>query len=168
MIGMRIRDLKEEDAGLMLEWMHDDDVVEQLGTNFKEKTLNDCIKFIESSKDSSENLHKAIVDESDVYMGTVSLKHIDKKIKMAEFAITVRKEAMGRGYSKFGMASIINIGFDELDLEKIYWCVSKTNHRAIRFYEKNGYTRTVNVPNYFKEKYMSDQLEHFIWFCIEK
>ena len=36
---MKLRKLMAKDAELMLEWMHDDDVVEKLGTNFKEKTL---------------------------------------------------------------------------------------------------------------------------------
>ena len=165
---MRLRQLEEKDAELMLEWMHDDNVVEKLGTNFKEKTLQDCITFINVSKDSSKNMHIAIVDETDVYMGTVSLKHIDKDDKIAEFAITVRREAMGKGYSKYGMAAIIDKAFSEVGLEKVYWCVSKDNFRAIRFYEKNGYQQVLEVPSRLLENYDSNQLAKFIWFLAEK
>lgn len=165
---MRLRGLEEKDAELMLEWMHDDDVVEKLGTNFKEKTLEDCKAFINASKDCSMNMHKAIVDESDVYMGTVSLKHIDKSKKMAEFAITIRREAMGKGYSKYGMATIIEIAFADVGLEKVYWCVSEDNLRAIRFYEKNGYQRVSKVPRSLLDNYKQEQLMNFIWFLAEK
>ena len=165
---MKLRELEVKDAELMLQWMHDDDVVALLGTNFKEKTINDCIAFIESSKDSSKNMHRAIVDDMDVYMGTVSLKHIDMENKTAEFAITVRKEAMGKGFSKFGMAAIITAAFEEVGLEKVYWCVAKENLRAVRFYEKNGYKKVLDIPDYMESNYTPEQLSHFIWFCEEK
>lgn len=165
---MKLRELEVRDAQLMLQWMHDDDVVGMLGTNFKEKTIDDCINFIESSKDSSKNMHRAIVDDMDVYMGTVSLKHINQDKKTAEFAITVRKEAMGKGFSKYGMAEIIDIAFNEVGLEKVYWCVAKENIRAVRFYDKNGYKRVEDVPDYMASNYSEEQLSHFIWFCEEK
>lgn len=165
---MELRRLEKKDAELMLEWMHDDDVVANLGTNFKEKTIEDCQKFIELSLDEEKDLHRAIVDENDVYMGTVSLKHIDRYSKIAEFAITIRSIAMGKGYSKYGMTEIIDVAFKDVGLEKVYWCVSKENHRAIRFYEKNGYRKILEIPNILKENYSSEQLEGFIWFCVEK
>lgn len=168
MYNMKLRKLEIKDADLMLEWMHDIDVVGLLGTNFREKTLDDCIKFIELSKNDTNNVHRAIVDEADIYMGTVSLKHIDREMKTTEFAITVRKEAMGKGYSKFGMAAIIDIAFKEIGLEKVYWCVYKENLRAIRFYEKNGYEQVFDIPAHLKENYMPEQLANFIWFCVEK
>ena len=109
----------------------------------------------------------AIVDENDEYMGTVSLKHIDMELKMAEFAITVRKCAMGQGYSAFGMKEIIRIGREELGLDKIIWCVSNLNERAVRFYDKNGFKRTTNVPEYYKSMYTDEQNELFIWYVVE-
>ena len=37
---MRLRQLRMEDAPLMLEWMHDYDVVSKLKTDFMSKTLS--------------------------------------------------------------------------------------------------------------------------------
>ena len=85
---MRLRQLQLKDAPLMLEWMHDPDVVRYMHTDFASKTLTDCERFIQAAKNSAENLHYAVVNDEDEYMGTVSLKQIrDGK---AEFAITVR------------------------------------------------------------------------------
>lgn len=165
---MRLRKLENKDAELMLEWMHDDNVVAQLGTNFKEKKLEDCIRFIEGSSDESHDLHLAIVDDEDTYMGTVSLKHIDRENQTAEFAITVRSAAMGKGYSGYAMSEILRIGINELKLQNIYWCVSKENARAVRFYDKNGYERVEDVPAGIKQYYSSEQLKSFLWYVVNE
>lgn len=161
---MRLRKLLPADAPLMLEWMHDESVVAHLGTNFATKTLDDCKNFIEASQNDPENLHLAVVDDADVYMGTVSLKHVDHESKTAEFAITVRAAAMGHGYSRFGMAEILSMGVKELGLTAIYWCVSTENQRAVRFYDKCGYTRTEHVPQAILENYTSEQRSRFLWY----
>ena len=69
----------------------------------------------------------------------MSLKNIEED--KAEFAITVRKYAMGKGYSRFGMREIIRMGLEDMNLSRIYWYVDKNNQRAIKFYDKNGYQR---------------------------
>ncbi len=164
---MKLRKLDKKDAELMLEWMHDDNVVAKLGTNFKEKTIDDCIGFIESSWDTTNDLHLAVVDENDTYMGTVSLKHIDKEKKEAEFAITVRAQAMGKGYSKYAMEEILNIALGELGLQNVYWCVSKENARAVRFYDKNEYMRVTDVPESMIRNYSQEQLQNFLWYVVK-
>jgi diamine N-acetyltransferase len=138
-MNVTLRRLQMKDAPLMLEWMHDPSVVENLQTDFASKTIQDCENFIIAAQDCSKDLHLSIVDDKDEYMGTVSLKHIQNG--SAEFAIMVRKSAMGKGYSKYAMTEIIRIGFEELNLQSIYWCVSPENKRALRFYDKNGYQR---------------------------
>lgn len=159
---MKLRNLISEDAPLMLEWMHDKSVVAHLGTNFAEKTLADCQRFIAWANETDTDLHLAVTDDNDEYMGTVSLKHIADGT--AEFAITVRTCAMGKGYSGFGMAAILEKGKKELGLSAIYWCVSQKNIRAVRFYDKNGYTRTEKVPDHILNAYTAQQRADFIWY----
>ena len=161
---MNIRKLRTGDAPLMLEWMHDDFVVHDMKTNFASKTLEDCISFINDAQVAKDSLHMAVTDDNDIYMGTVSLKHI--KNSSAEFAITVRKCAMGKGYSQYGMRHIIETGFGQIGLEKIYWCVSPVNQRAVRFYDKNGYKR-VSFPTEAKEFYAEEELQCFIWYEVQ-
>lgn len=162
-IIMKLRMLEMKDAVNMLEWMHDENVVGELHTNFAEKTLEDCQNFIKVSKQSQENMHMAIVDDDDIYMGTVSLKHINKNKGIAEFAITVRRKAMAHGYAAFGMTEILKKGFGELGLRNIYWCVSKKNVRAVRFYDKNGYKRTKSVPECMLNLYKPEN-ENMYWY----
>lgn len=159
---MQLRKLKTEDAPLMLEWMHDRSVVSHLGTDFSKKTLDDCLGFIAASQQDEKNLHLAITDDAGIYMGTVSLKHIDRAQKNAEFAITVRTCAMGHGFSAYGMEKILRMGIEQLGLQDIYWCVSPKNKRAVRFYDKHSYLRVDAVPNQILCNYPED-LE-LIWY----
>lgn len=165
---MKLRALEQRDAPLMLEWMHDENVVEHLSAAFATKTEGDCSRFIEASSHDPQNLNLAIADEADTYMGTVSLKHIDIQRREAEFAISIRRCAMGKGFSRFAMAEIIRRGLEELGLDRIYWCVSPENKRAVRFYDKCGYGRicpeTLNVSSW----YTDEQVSSFLWYCVQK
>ena len=160
---MRLRKLMSKDAPLMLEWMHNPDVVKDLQANFKEKTIDDCYLFIEKSLVDERNVHLAIVDDSDEYLGTVSLKNIEAGC--AEFAITIRSCAMGKGISKAAMEQIIELGFRNFDLNSIYWCVSPENVRAVKFYDKNGYKR-IDPKDLMIYGYSSEQISHYLWYVV--
>ena len=158
---MKLRELKQKDAPLMLEWMHDPDVVKHMRRDFASQTIEDCLQFIQAANNSEEDLHCAIVNDEDEYMGTVSLKHIREG--KAEFGITVRSCAMGKGYAQFGMQSIIEKGFTQLGLSEIYWCVSPENSRALHFYDKQGFERS-----YYPEQsmYSLEEKQAYVWYCV--
>lgn len=169
---MKIRKLEIKDAPLMLEWMHSDDVIENLQADFKSKTIDDCKNFIRFAQETSEDLHLAIVDEDDEYMGTVSLKHITDQ--NAEFAITIRNKAMGKGFSKYGMREIIKYGLEKYNLDQVYWCVSPVNKRAVRFYDKNEYKRISLEDDCFLlqtikkfDSYTDEQIREYIWYVAQ-
>lgn len=136
-----LRRLEMKDAPFMLEWMHDIDVVKNMKSNFLQMTLEDCENFIRESNINVQNIHLAIADSEDQYMGTVSLKNIEIERKRAEFAITIRKCAMGRGFAKNGMQEILLMAFEKLNLDYVYWYVKKDNIRARKFYEKMEFTK---------------------------
>lgn len=161
---MRLRALELKDASLMLEWMHNQNVVEHLSANFSDKNLEDCIAFIEDSFTESDSIHRAIVSDEDEYMGTVSLKRINREEGNAEFAIAVRESAMGRGYSWYGMVEMIKYAFEELALKSVYWCVSAKNGRACHFYDKHGFRRVVDVSEDILAHYKEH--EDLIWYSV--
>lgn len=160
---MKLRQLELKDAPLMLEWMHDPSVVEYMQADFAGKTLEDCEAFIKSAQNMSESMHLAIADDNDEYQGTVSLKDI--RDGSAEFAITIRSSAMGRGISRYAMKEIIRTGFDELRLQRIYWCVDPANKRAVRFYDKNGFRRVEADTLPVRGAYTGEQILSYIWYC---
>ena len=161
---MYLRKLELKDAPLMLAWMHDKSVTEKMKSDFTSKTLQDAENFIKWSWGTRENVNLAIASDEDEYMGTVSLKHIEDG--SAEFAITVRAEAMGRGYSWFGMESIIEKAFNEYGLESVYWCVSRENTRAVRFYDKHNFHETLDIPQSVLSRYVG--ISNLKWYSILK
>ncbi len=161
---MNVRKLKMKDAPFMLEWMHDKEVTGKLRTDFSKKSLKDAKDFIRYSWEDNLNVNLAIVSDEDEYMGTVSLKHIMDG--SAEFAIIVRKDAMKRGYAWFAMAEILRKAFDEYQLECVYWCVSRLNKRAIRFYEKHHFHEVLDVPKKALSRY--EGIEDLKWYSFLK
>lgn len=161
---MYLRKLELKDAPLMLAWMHDKRVTENLRTNFASKTFEDAENFIRWSWEDKDNVNLAIASDEGEYMGTVSLKHIENGT--AEFAVTVRFEAMSRGYSWFGMESIIEKAFNEYGLESVYWCVSRDNLRAVRFYDKHRFSEIVDLPQRVLDRYKG--IENLKWYSILK
>lgn len=161
---MRLRNLELKDALFMLEWMHDESVVCKLKGNFIGKTLEDVVSFIIASANKEESIHLAIASDEDEYMGTVSLKNMEGG--SAEFGISVRKSAMGRGYSWYGMEEIIRLAFEEYGLERIYWCVSRENERAVHFYDKHNFHEALDVPDSILKRY--NGMENLKWYSVLK
>ncbi len=170
---IKLRELEEKDAPLMLEWMHDPSVVRHMKADFASKTEEDCLAFIRAAAVGARrtaekrfpcDLHLAIAGEEDKYLGTVSLKHI--KGLSAEFGITVRRCAMGKGISLAAMQQIIRTGLYELGLERIYWCVDPENRRAVRFYDKNGFGRAAAPQE--AQGYTEEEKAGFVWYKIDK
>ena len=158
---MRLRPLKPQDADPMLSWMHDPDTVGLLKANFMEKTRADCERFIADSRDESASLHRAVADDRDRYLGTVSLKGIDRERKTAEFAITVGKEGQGTGAAAYAMQEMLRVAFENLNLTAVYWYVNRENARAIRFYEKQGFRPLAERPEEASE---ANDDSRMIWF----
>ena len=162
---MKLRKLELKDAPLMLEWMHDESIICDMRGDFKEKTLDDCIAFIGNAQKDKENIHLAIATDTDEYMGTVSLKNIDREEQSAEFAITVRKCAMGKGYSWYGMDEIIRQAFEKYGLAYVYWCVSTRNERAVKFYDKHNFHRTSNISAKIQTQYKD--MNDLLWYKVQ-
>ena len=164
---MKLRLLERDDAFPMLEWMHDTDVVSVLPTSFEKMTIEDCFAFIETAKISQEkDLHLAICDSNEDYLGTVSLKNINKKNVNAEYAITLSRRAIGTGAARFATQEILKIAFDNLNLERVYLCVFSDNIRAIKFYKKIGF---IHEGTFRKHMILKDgQLHDLEWYAILK
>lgn len=144
---IRLRRLQPQDAVRMLEWMHDPDTVAHMHANFAGMTQADCLRFIREAARDCPSVHRAVVDENDLYLGTVSLKAIDHKAGSGEFAIAMHPCTRGRGQAAEAMQAILRVGFQELGLQKIYWCVDQQNLRARRFYQKQGYLPCSREPD---------------------
>ena len=149
-----LRPLQEKDAPRMVEMMQDAQTIRYLQIGGPDYTLETALGFIGRTQDESQHLHRAVVDENDVYQGTISLKNIDRDKEEAEYAISMHPEAQGKGAAMEATARILLDGFRRLKLERIYLNVLEENERANRFYEKAGfsYLETTDIQIHGAEK----------------
>ncbi|MBQ4512464.1 MAG: GNAT family N-acetyltransferase [Anaerolineaceae bacterium] len=135
---IRLRKLSEKDIPGMMEWMHDPEVNRWFRFDAEAMTEERAREFIAGSY-TKNTRHYAIVDESDEYLGTISLEEIDEENSHALYAISTRKCAWGSGAALAATQLLLEVAFSELKLERVYLNVLADNMRAKRFYEKAGF-----------------------------
>lgn len=139
---MKLRKLEEKDADGMLEWMQDPEMQKGFRFNAEEKNREDVLSFIRNANIelvNGKNIHYAVSDEDDEYLGTISLKNVDLVNKKAEYAISLRRMAQGKGIATEATHEILKMAFEQYDLQRVYLNVLSDNQRAIRLYEKCGF-----------------------------
>jgi diamine N-acetyltransferase len=123
----------------MYEWMTDPEITRFFRFDGSKISLEGCLAFIGRAQENPNTLHFALVDENDEYLGTISLKNIDREKKQAEYAISTRKKAHGSGAALEATQLILRYAFDTLGLERVYLNVLAENGRANAFYRKAGF-----------------------------
>jgi RimJ/RimL family protein N-acetyltransferase len=83
---------------------------------------------------------KAILDDHGKHIGWVDLKNFDRMNKYAELGIAIGdKNYWGKGYGLAAMKAMLNYGFNEMGLNKVWLRVEVDNEQAIRSYKGMGY-----------------------------
>lgn len=160
-----IRALCLKDVQPMINWMNDERVNQYFTFGGKLFTREMGEAFIKNSLDNPTSKHMAIVNENDEYMGTVSLKDIDNSCKKAEYAIAISHEAQGKGFAKKATEDILDYGFNELGLERIFLNVLSDNYRAIRLYESSGFSFEGEFKKHFC---IQGEPRDIKWYAISK
>lgn len=169
-MNINLRGLRAEDAEAMLEWMHDEEIQLGFQKNMLDMKAEDAKRFIANSqletgiKDGSD-IHYAIVDDRDVYLGTISLKKINLGLKTAEYAVVLRKSFQGKGIASAATRKLFKIAFEDIKLDSIYLYVIEDNLRARKCYRRNGFVFVEKIENSIckegqwinQEKYMIDK-----------
>lgn len=141
-MSVRLRHLQNKDCAGMLEWMHDVELAKYFRDDMLEKTEKDVMEFIgqaDTVPQNGKSVHYAIVEEADEYIGTISLKALNLQNRNAEYAISLRRLAQGRGVAYIATNKLLDIAFNKFELERVYLNVLSENKRAIRLYEKCGF-----------------------------
>ncbi len=144
---VQLRPLKSKDAPFMLEWMTDPEITRFFRFDASTITLESCLDYIGRAQTDPDTIHFAIVDENDEYLGTISLKDIDREKQQAEYAISTRKKAHGSGAALEATRLILQYAFEELGLKRVYLNVLAENGRANAFYRKAGFRFVREEPD---------------------
>lgn len=161
---MKLRKLEYKDIVFLLEWMNEEDITKNFKHDFSQETELTQKKFIDNSF-NDENRTYAIVDSDDEYLGSISLKNIDKETKSAEYAICLRKKCHGKNISKIATDKILDIAFNELNLNRIYLYVLSDNIRANKFYNKYGF---IYEGEFKQAELIGNHLKDIKWYRLLK
>lgn len=156
-----LRELTLNDTDKIVRWRNQDFVLE----NFIDRTLITNASHISYFHQRVETgLVKQFIIECDgVDIGTTFLRDIDHQLKQAEFGIFIgEKDYLSKGIGAMAAKLIVNYGFDELNLKKIFLRVLTGNVRAQRSYEKVGF----HLDD--QNKYLHDDGIDEIFMVIEK
>lgn len=134
-----LRDLELRDAKRMYEAMCDSKVNAFMNIDGSKSSIENCENFIKEANLNSNSKHFAITDEDNNWIGTVSLKNIDKIVRQAEYAIITSSKVHGKGYAYKATIELLNYAFNNLNLNRIYLDVLEDNVRANKFYLKCGF-----------------------------
>lgn len=112
-----------------LSWFNDQEVCKYNSHHIFPYTKEKAEKYINKINDSSSDLVLAILlKENNLHIGNVSLQNINYISRNAELAIIIgEKNNWGKGYSKEAATLIVNHGFSEMNLHRIYSGTSEHN-----------------------------------------
>src|SRR3989338_1112127 len=104
------------------EWFNDEEVCRNNSHHRFPNYDENMRDYYETTIKSRANLILAICDkETDAHIGNIALENIDTLNKSAEFAIVIGdKSYWGRGAGKEAGRLILEHGFEELNLHRIY------------------------------------------------
>ena len=140
-----LREIEKNDLHIINQWRNDKELIDLLGNNFiyiagevDEAWYGNYLR----NRDTA--VRPAITDrgQSDLLIGTVQLTGIHPINRSAEFSIMIgNKSYWSKGAGLFSTKAILEHGFRNLNLNRIFLTVIDSNHRAIRMYEKAGFKR---------------------------
>ena len=89
---------------------------------------------------NNETRYDFVIEYEGIPVGLIGLLAIDKVNRKAEYYICLGEhDYKGKGIAKAATKLIIDFGFKELDLNKIYLNVDAENEIACFLYEKSGF-----------------------------
>jgi len=151
---------KPEPADLdsLFKQKNDPEVKRSLGGFSHLLARKDLEDWLEMHRKKADEVLWSIVDRSsDRCLGHVGLYRVDPISRSAELGIMVgMKEAWGKGIGRLAALHAIRYGFDSMNLNRLSLTVLATNERALRLYNRLGFTRegTLRQAHYSEGAYV--------------
>lgn len=144
---IRLRPWSVEDAHDFRRWANDIDVQRLIGGTPGQASRDAEETFIRSHLDNDwEHGFALAIEAMDVepvpcLIGNLELRDLNAVSRVGEIGIMIGDRAYwSRGYGEDAMRTICRFGFRDLDLHRIELTVAAFNPRAVRCYEKVGFS----------------------------
>ena len=137
-----LRPAEKDDLTTFVRWFADADMSSLLGNRapfseaMEEQWFN---RMLESWGKDHYNFVMCRLEDA-LPFGTISLMRIDRDNGSAGVGIAIGEKSLwGKGYGTDAMNALLDFGFGEVRLERIWLDVYDFNKRARRSYEKSGF-----------------------------
>lgn len=143
-IKTRLRPLEDGDLLRRTAWMNDPESVRLFTGSPPEKTylIPDAERWRRNLEADTGTLVWAIEAKNGRHIGDVDLHDISYRDGSAKLTVLIGDKAYwGRGYGTDAISALLRHAFTELGLSQVNLKVFDFNERAIRCYEKCGFTR---------------------------
>jgi len=140
---VRLREYRKEDLPKAQAFLNDSETRAYLNPGIAYPyTVADEEKWFEGISANHDTYHFAIESlDTGKYIGGCGINAVNWKIRAAETGIFIGdKDYWGKGYGTDAMEVLIDFCFSEMNLNKIILMVHSFNERALRCYEKCGFS----------------------------
>lgn len=139
--NVELRKITEQDTDNILRWRNKPEVKKNFCIQ-EDLTKEEHTKWFKNKIQTGEVEQFIIIDRTtNEPVGSTYLRDIDMKNNKAEFGIFIGEDsARNKGIGTDTASLIVEYGFEELKLNKIFLRVFSNNLGAIRAYEKAGFT----------------------------
>ncbi|OGN97048.1 MAG: hypothetical protein A2Z71_04990 [Chloroflexi bacterium RBG_13_50_21] len=147
---IRFRAVERADLSAFLKWVNDPEVLRGIGI-YLPFSMEDEEEWFEAMRKRSPDEHNFAIEvvntdsegdqEQWKLIGSCGFFNLDQRNRSTEFGIMIGEKAYwNQGYGTESVRLLCQHGFHTLNLHRIYLRVLETNPRAIRAYEKAGFT----------------------------
>jgi RimJ/RimL family protein N-acetyltransferase len=136
-----------EDQLYFQQWLANNEQLRAQIDDHRVPTLEDQRKWFERSQQPDRKMFSVVTLPGEELIGNGGFVNIDPAQRTATLRITIGNTGVhGKGLGTEATALLVRAGFEQLGLERIDLHVLKTNARAIRVYEKNGFRPAGDAP----------------------
>lgn len=139
-MSVKLRKFQRDDVPLKVEWVNNPANNEFLHYDIPIEISKTELWF-QNNSDRSDR-YDGVIEVDELPVGLVGLLSIDQKHKKAEFYIMIgNTHFKGRGIAKEASRQMLNYGFYELGLSRIYLFTEVGNEAAKNLYERIGFIK---------------------------
>lgn len=141
--SVSLRPLSLSDTSSVVRWRNQPFVYKNLFTQVlisEEQHISYYHKYVETGK-VKQFIITAEIEGRTIDIGTIFLRNFDRLLRTAEFGIFIgESSAIGKGCSFQATVALLQIAFNDYDLESVYLEVFSDNIPAYKTYCKAGFT----------------------------
>ena len=153
---IRLREIRLGDMELLHKWINDPEII-QFTNSFRPISEMEQSEWAKNTAYFRNNFVFGIERlEDSILIGTCGLYDIDSISHKAELRMKICVPSeRGKGLGKASLDLLLNFGFKDANLRKIWLRVLASNTAAVRLYEKGGFVNegTMRKDMFIKGKY---------------